>query len=54
MITKNEHTTVSMIHVVDGGFRKFSVPIKIGLDGQVRNFEMPYVSYPRQLKSRRL
>jgi hypothetical protein len=36
-------------HRADSGFRKFWVLGKLCLGGQVRSFEMPYVSYPRPL-----
>ena len=33
-------------HRADSGSRKFRVLSKLCLGGQVRSFEMPYVSYP--------
>ncbi len=36
-------------HRADSGFRKFWSLSKLGIGGQVRSFEMPYVSYPRPL-----
>lgn len=35
--------------MADSAFRKFSALSKLSLEGQVRSFEMPYVSYPRPL-----
>ena len=35
--------------MADGAFRKFRVQSKLGLSGQIRSSEMPYVSYMRPL-----
>jgi hypothetical protein len=38
-------------HRADSAFRKFRVHSKLGLGGQVRSFEMPYVSYPKRCRA---
>ena len=39
-------------HRADIGSLKFTVLSKLSLGGQVRSFEIPYVSYPRPLPTR--
>lgn len=38
-------------HRADNSFRKFRALSKLSIGGQVRCFEMPYISYPRPLAS---
>ena len=41
--------TMGIKHRAASGLRKFRALSKLGLGGQVRSFEMPYVSYPKPL-----